>query len=102
MDGRHQRTICLLIGTVAGPPLVMSVGLAGFHRLDRSGYFFLAILVLAIGGGAVCLSRLPLPTLGRVILMCLYVPVVGLSLAIYSYQFVGVVYGDWLWFTIDV
>jgi hypothetical protein len=87
-----------VVGALVAPPAVMSAYLALSRWPSRwftagSDWLFLA---LSVGVGVAFLARLPLPSVGRMALACMYVAVAGVALVLYSLYFVGFVFDDWL------
>ena len=99
MAERNERAVCLLLmGAVIGPLALMSVYL-GFSRWPTRWFTAESdwlLLILSLGVGVVCLARLPIHPLVRVALSCVYVPVGGYVIIMYTLYFVGHVFGDWL------
>lgn len=98
MTDKNKKVILCTAGAVVAPLIVMSLYLTFSRWPVRiftawSDYLFLG-LSLVVGGVLICL--LPFKISIRTVIIFSYILVGGWLLTLFSLQFVGIVFGDWL------
>ena len=92
------RTALSLMGAVACPLISMSISLVLWDRYGKDWGTAVGwtILLLSVGTGVACLAALPVHPIARMVLVSIYVAPAGWFLFVYSFFFVGFMFGDWL------
>jgi hypothetical protein len=96
--GRAVRTGVLLLIAAVGPLALISAYL-WLSRWPIRWFVAesdIAFSLISVGVGVVCITKLPIHAVGRLVLACLYVPIALFLLVLYALYFVGFMFDDWL------
>jgi len=93
---RTTKLLCL--GAIIGPPAVISAWIVLERATEiqlpqESGY---AAIAIAVAVGLTCIGLLPIAPWLRFLLAVVYAPLAAYLMFFYTFEFVGMVYGDWL------